>query len=116
MPPVAELWGRVGRAAKRPIKVAGELGAVAHYRNEIESVLIQLRANSRHATIHHVARADAIGAGLSKCERRCCEFFQRRRMIDARAIQHRAMTVSCVSAQTSVHPETKTRSKLLLNL
>ena len=116
MASVAELWRRIRGVAKGAVKVARELCAVAHHRHQIESILVERTANPANAAIHHVARTDAISAGFGKRNRGPGQFVQSFIELDSLFVQHRAMSVRRVRAETRVNPKAETLAKLFANL
>src|SRR6185503_9335127 len=114
--PVAKLWRRICRAAKWSVEITRELCAIAHYRDQIETVFIQLRADVRDPAVHHVTRADAVRACFSKGQRRFRERIESGRMIDATVVENSAMSVGSVRAKTGIDPETQVPSELTANL
>src|SRR5207245_220067 len=112
MSPITKLWRRIRSVAKRSIKIAGELRAVTHHRNEIETIFVEGRANADYAPVHHVARADAISAGFSKRDCRFRQLIESFIQVDSLFIQHRTMSVRRVRAETGVDPQAKAVSKL----
>ncbi len=60
---VAELRGRFGGLAERPVEDRGEFGRVGKNRDLLEAVGVQRLADGRHAAVHHVGRRHDVGAG-----------------------------------------------------
>src|SRR5260221_232673 len=102
MASIAELRRRIRGVAKCAVKVAGKLGAVTHYRHQIESILIERPANPANAAVHHVARANAISAGFGKRNREPRQLLQSLIELDSLFVQHRAMSVRRVRAETRI--------------
>src|ERR1043166_3182215 len=116
MAAIAKLWRRISGIAKRAIKVARELCAVTHHRHKIETILVQRRADASNSTIHHVARADAIGARRSKRYGRFRQLVQRLFQLNSVLIKHGAVAVRRVRAEAGIDPEAQAFAKLLANL
>jgi len=77
---------------------------------------VETGAHRAHASVHHVARAHAVGAGFSHLDCVTREGVQRRRQIDiALRIQDRAVTVLGRRAQAHVHPKVQVVAKRALD-
>ena len=94
---VAERRRRACRLAERPVERRGVLGGVGDDRR-----LGQLGADRGDAAVHHVARADDVGAGLDVRDRGAREQLERGVVVDLLAAQDAAVAVRGVLAEADV--------------
>ena len=94
--PVAELRSGFGRLTKRPVEHRGEFSGVRKDRNVGEAIGVQLAADGRHASVHHVRGGHDIGAGAGVRNRRRGQPFERLVVIHVAVDDLAAMPVAGV--------------------
>src|SRR5439155_13238387 len=107
---ISKLRRRISRVTKRAVEIARELCAVTHHRRQVEPARIEGGANAPDATVHHVARTDAVSAGCGERDCGIRQLIQSLIDLDSLFVQHCAMSVRRVRTETGVDPQTDTAS------
>jgi hypothetical protein len=76
------------------------------------AVLVERGADRGDAAVHHVARADRVGAGGGVRDGRAREQLERRVVVHLVALEHAAVAVRGVFAETDIRQQHKARARL----